>query len=115
MDSGLDKNVVVGSAQAIVRILKDVKTLLSLAALALLIVLAIVCFALYQSSTRSDWLVLALTVIGCTLAVLIVFLAQRIAPASQPSVVEQRRDAPCETGEGHAHDEPSKLLVFRHV
>ena len=116
MGDSLSEKTVKEGVKGIVDIIRSVKTLISLAALALILVFLLVSVAIYQSETKSDFLIVTLIGLAFFLILFILFLATRIssrdrlADAAQPDAALLQRP---ETA-GDDYDLPSTLVLYRH-
>lgn len=113
MKSFIEKDSIKEGAKGIAEIISRVRTFLSLAALSLIILLLLICFALYQSETKSEWLILATVIVGSISIILVLITSRKFKAFSFP--MSEDSSYTCETGslsKQYDYDIPSTLLVF---
>ena len=116
MNNPISEKTIKEGAKGIADIISSVKTLISLSALALILIFLMVSFALYQSETKSDTLIVTLIFLSFCLMLFILFLATRI------SSKERVTDKPDEnavlikkaTSTDQDFNYPSTLIVYEH-
>ena len=116
MNDTISNKTVKEGIKGIVDIIRSVKTLISLSALALILIFLLVSVAIYQSESKSDFLILTLIALSFFLILFILFLATRISSKDNVAV-RQQKDVGL-TGRLESTDDdydyPSTLIVFEH-